>query len=197
MAELLIVTLVIGILAAAGMGRYAYFAEIARSKTCCTNQSSIEKGCAMWVTNRIALCEICEGAQWWRRDGHSSSHNWSTPPPFSDTYDVANIVRDSRVFLCPKVLQAYGGLVDTVPDTWNFALPAGSPWNCWSPNYVFYYNGNGFGGSWNGVSGLWYDPSGPATSHMLVFCGYWGGYGCDRLNPQVRQFIHSKRWSQY
>ena len=195
--ELMIVTLVIGILATAGLGKYHYFAEQARTKTCCTNQSHIEKACALWTTNNVALCEICEGAQWWRKDGHSSSHGWSTPPPFSDSWNIANILRDNRAFTCPKVLVAYNGVVDNIPNTWGYGLPAGSPVTCWSPNYVFYYNGTGWGGNWNGAWGLWYDPSGNATSHQLVFCGFWGGYSCDRFNRSIRLFIHSARWSQF
>jgi len=196
--ELLVVVIVIGVLAAAGIGKYQGFAEKARSKTCTVQQQEIESACAQWVTNNTALCETCEGAQWWARDGFSSSHGWSTPPPFSDTQNIANIIRDNRVFLCPKLQQAYGGVIENIPTrSWGFGVPNNNPWVCWSPNYVYYYNGPNAGGSWNGGWGQWYDPSGNAVGHQMVFCGYWGGYSCDRMNGVVRTFIHSNKWGAY
>ena len=195
--ELLVVVIVIGVLAAAGIGKYQGFAEKARAKTCCVQQQSIEGACAMWVTNNTALCETCEGAQWWRKDGHSSSHGWSTPPPFSDTWNISNIIRDNRVFTCPKLNQAYQGQVDNIPNTWAFGVPAGAPWVCTAPNYLYYYNGPQVGGSWNGGWGWWYDASGNNTAHQLAFCGYWGGYSCDRINGVVRTYIHSTHWAAY
>jgi len=49
--ELLIVVIVIGILAAAGLAKYQNFAETSRRKTCLGQLNSIETGLAVWETN--------------------------------------------------------------------------------------------------------------------------------------------------
>ncbi|MBI4867659.1 MAG: prepilin-type N-terminal cleavage/methylation domain-containing protein [Candidatus Wallbacteria bacterium] len=55
--ELLIVVIVIGILAAAGLAKYQNFAETSRRKTCLGQLHSIETGLAVWETNNQAFAE--------------------------------------------------------------------------------------------------------------------------------------------
>lgn len=55
--ELLIVVIVIGILAAAGLAKYQNFAETSRRKSCLGQLHSIETGMAVWETNNQAFAE--------------------------------------------------------------------------------------------------------------------------------------------
>ena len=42
--------IVIGILASAGLSKYQNFADMARKRTCCMNQNSIETAIGVWAT---------------------------------------------------------------------------------------------------------------------------------------------------
>lgn len=55
--ELLIVVIVIGVLAAAGLAKYQNFAEMSRRKTCIGQLHTLETGMAVWETNNIAFAE--------------------------------------------------------------------------------------------------------------------------------------------
>ncbi|MBI3891278.1 MAG: prepilin-type N-terminal cleavage/methylation domain-containing protein [Candidatus Wallbacteria bacterium] len=55
--ELLIVVIVIGILAAAGLAKYQNFAETSRRKTCLGQLQQIEKSFAVWETNYQSFAE--------------------------------------------------------------------------------------------------------------------------------------------
>lgn len=53
--ELLIVVIVIGILAAAGLAKYQNFAETSRRKTCLSQLQTLENAMAVWETNNSAF----------------------------------------------------------------------------------------------------------------------------------------------
>ncbi|MBI4872059.1 MAG: prepilin-type N-terminal cleavage/methylation domain-containing protein, partial [Candidatus Riflebacteria bacterium] len=55
--ELLIVVIVIGILAAAGLAKYQNFAETSRRKTCLSQIMTIENAMAVWETTNQAFAE--------------------------------------------------------------------------------------------------------------------------------------------
>src|SRR5207253_1208867 len=59
--ELIIVVIVIGILAAAGMGKYQNFAEMARTRGCCANIKTVEMGIAVWTHQNTEFSEAAEG----------------------------------------------------------------------------------------------------------------------------------------
>jgi prepilin-type N-terminal cleavage/methylation domain-containing protein len=187
--ELLIVVIVIGVLAAAGIGKYQGFAENARSKACTSNQAQIESAVGQWCVTNSALSDVVEGTQWWRRDGHSQYH-WGTPPPFNGSWAIANVIRDNKAFLCPKILSDYQNVQEATPNTW-------TGYKCWANDYVLYYNGPNVGGSWNGGWGQWYDPAGANVGHQVVWCAAYGGYSCDRAMPELRKYIHSSKWGAY
>ena len=60
--ELLIVVIVIGILAAAGLAKYQNFAETSRRKTCLGQLQTIENALAVWETNNGAFAENAKTA---------------------------------------------------------------------------------------------------------------------------------------
>jgi prepilin-type N-terminal cleavage/methylation domain-containing protein len=193
--ELLIVVIVIGVLAAAGIGKYQGFAENARTKTCCSNSALIETGAAMWCTQNTALSDTnVQGACYFRRDGHSGA--WmGTPPPFGNGgvagWGVANIIRDPKVFMCPRILQVMaGGVVNNYPaDT--------GGWACGWRDYLYYYNAPQAGGWANGAQPYWYDSAGINTAHQIVWCSAYGGYNCDNWDPTLRKYLHARSWALY
>ena len=188
--ELLIVVIVIGVLAAAGIGKYQGFAENARAKTCTMNQATIENGVGMWCTQNTALSEAAEGGIVFNRNGYN--YGWfGTVPTFGNTYNIGNVIRDNKTFLCPKILTDYVNVVENVPQGWYGH-------KCLWGNYIFYYNGPGYGLSFNGSWGYWYDPANNnQVGHQLVWCGGYGGYSCDRAYPEIRKYIHSTKWGAY
>ena len=60
--ELLIVVIVIGILAAAGLAKYQNFAETSRRKTCLGQLQTIENALAVWETTNQAFAENAKTA---------------------------------------------------------------------------------------------------------------------------------------
>ncbi|MBI3890537.1 MAG: prepilin-type N-terminal cleavage/methylation domain-containing protein [Candidatus Wallbacteria bacterium] len=55
--ELLIVVIVIGVLASAGLAKYQNFAETSRRKACVGQLHTLETGMAVWETNNTAFAE--------------------------------------------------------------------------------------------------------------------------------------------
>lgn len=184
--ELLIVVIVVGILAAAGIGKYQGFAENARARTCTTNQQTIENGIAMWCTQNTTLSDSGDGMEAFHRDGYV--WGWAgTAAPFRGTWNIANTIREGKAFKCPKIMSDVGNAVENYPTGW-------VGWGCADNPYGFYYNGPGVGGNWNGGGNYWYDPQGATVAHQIIWCRAYGGYYCDRYRPEMRKYIHSTRW---
>ena len=187
--ELLIVVIVIGVLAAAGIAKYQGFAESARSRTCVTNQSTIESAIGMWGVANTELPENSWGAVYFMPDGYCRRLA-GTRPAFRRSYGIANEIKDSKAFMCPKIISDYQNNIESIPIT-VFG------WNCWINTYCFYYDTAGYGGWNNGGFAMWYDPAGNSVSHSLVWCPAYGGYNCDLAYPTLRKVSHTSRWGRY
>ncbi|MBI4866323.1 MAG: prepilin-type N-terminal cleavage/methylation domain-containing protein [Candidatus Wallbacteria bacterium] len=143
--ELLIVVIVIGILAAAGLAKYQNFAETSRRKTCMSQLKNIETGLAVWETSNTAFAENSKCAWGFTpRTGRltdtvnapgaanilSSATQIAAiadailtvggPPAFLNSTNagpLGSVIRDDNVWLCPSALSRYyNGEVQNVPD---------------------------------------------------------------------------------
>jgi len=226
--ELLIVVIVIGVLAAAGIGKYQGFAENGRAKTCMSNSSTIENAVAMWGSQTTPLSDNAgaEGSAWFYYDGTASAgitvtvYNpvWTNSATGGNVMSIANVIRDAKVFMCPKLLQEYGGLVTSAQISpaqskllSNTVIPDAT---CGGMAYYFYFNSPASGTSaalgtgWSVTSGAqlpgWLDQGGAASASAAVqaaraicWCASYGSYYCDGLRPQLRKYLHDSRWAQY
>lgn len=151
--ELLIVVIVIGILAAAGLAKYQNFAELARKKTCLSQITTLENALAVWETQNSLFGETTK-TQWTfsTRTGllfstalpggatlgtnicpvAIGSNSTAAPTNFvNSSFSVGvtrgplnAIVRDDKVWACPgAVSKYYQGDIRTVPDSSAFANP--------------------------------------------------------------------------
>jgi prepilin-type N-terminal cleavage/methylation domain-containing protein len=202
--ELLIVVIVIGILAAAGLAKYQNFAEQARQRACNGNQKQIESAFAIYGTQNTGFRDSGnQCTRFFPRTGRTAGSCWCIQwhPSFGD-YEVAKIIRDTKAFTCPTALQlAWGGNRNNVGD--------GDWWNsgCYGPgdtrgtNYIFCAIGpDDHGWGWfNGGGNWYYDPG----IHCWGGCGYgggqlawcagWGGYSCGGPTGESK-YLHSNRW---
>ena len=109
--ELLIVVIVIGVLAAAGLAKYQSFAENARRRTCITNQTTIENANAVWETQNTSFRD--DSAGWWRYFPRYGNMTWQSgggamPSGFTSGdsgRNIANVIRDDKAFVCPYGLR--------------------------------------------------------------------------------------------
>ena len=209
--ELLIVVIVIGVLAAAGIGKYQGFAETARTKTCLTNQHTIENAIGMWCTQNSSLSDLAEGVVRFNTTGTSAvtavNPAGSNPAFTAVNTTIQNVIRDGKAFVCPRLLQRFNNIGPGLPGG-VIANPApgvaaaNTGFNCNRGCYFFYYNGANFGntiaGFTSGATGSWYDPAAVPASvgHQLVWCGGYGGYNCD-AGTALAKFLHSDRWAQF
>ncbi|MBI3890655.1 MAG: type II secretion system protein [Candidatus Wallbacteria bacterium] len=142
--ELLIVVIVIGILAAAGLAKYQNFAETSRRKTCLGQLKALETGMAVWETNNQSFAENSKCAWGYTpRTGRLTdivltptvlnANTSGTVTNIADTqgtvggpqgfYNNANsgplnsVIRDDNIRVCPAALSRYyGGEKQNVPD---------------------------------------------------------------------------------
>jgi len=142
--ELLIVVIVIGILAAAGLAKYQNFAETSRRKSCLGQLQSIETGLAVWETNNQSFAENAKVAWGFSpRTGKLTdtqvspsvlqTNSSGTIPAIGDSqatvggpqsfYNSANsgplgsVIRDDNIWVCPSALSRYyGGEIQNVGD---------------------------------------------------------------------------------
>lgn len=212
--ELLIVVIVIGVLAAAGISKYQGFAETARTKTCLANQHTIENAIGMWCTQNATLPDTVEGCAAFNTLGVSRNVGGGTAPTFvgagataaAQNQRIANVIREPKTFVCPRLAQRFNNIAPTltggppaIPAAGNGLTQTGA--TCNIGNYIFYYNGPGVGGALTGafalgVTGSWFDPQGNAIAHQLVWCGGYGGYNCD-AGTALARYLHSDRWAQF
>jgi len=144
--ELLIVVIVIGILAAAGLAKYQNFAETSRRKTCIGQLKTIETGLAVWETNNVAFADNSKcafglsprtGSLMGTANSGAllSTGTVGTIAPIGDIASVVtvggpstfvnnagngplgSVIRDDNVWVCPSALSRYyGGEIQNVPD---------------------------------------------------------------------------------
>jgi len=142
--ELLIVVIVIGILAAAGLAKYQNFAETSRRKSCLGQLNSIETGLAVWETNNQSFAENAKTAFGFTPRTGSLTDTAGTAPLLARTtagtttaisdaqltvggpqsfYNgtasgpLGSVIRDDNVWVCPSGLSRYyGGEIQNVPD---------------------------------------------------------------------------------
>lgn len=135
--ELLIVVIVIGILAAAGLAKYQNFAETSRRKSCLGQLKTIETGLAVWETSNTAFAENSKAAWGFTpRTGRLTDTNAiagaanilapSTagvipaiadlrpsvggPPAFYNSPNsgpLGTVIRDDNVWICPSAISRY------------------------------------------------------------------------------------------
>lgn len=151
--ELLIVVIVIGILAAAGLAKYQNFAETSRRKTCLGQLQTIENGLAVWETTNQAFAENAKCAWGFSpRTGKLTDTGLTAttalgttvnPASIADTVTgstvgapqaflnttasgpLGSVIRDDKVWVCPSALSRYyNGEIQNVGDT--FMDTAGS-----------------------------------------------------------------------
>lgn len=182
--ELLIVVIVIGVLASAGMAKYQGFQETARSKTCMSNQVTIENSIGIWCTQNTALNDTVWYADGFDRNGHCGAW-WSGSPPWGATYAIASVIRDNKAWVCPNVLQRYGSL-QNVPGGYYGV-------QCWVGQYVFYAINPSVGEPWNGWLVNYPGGTGAQANLQLVCCPAFGMASCP--HPAGAQYKHSSRWN--
>jgi len=137
--ELLIVVIVIGILAAAGLAKYQNFAETSRRKSCLGQLQSIETGLAVWETNNMSFAENAKTAFGFTpRTGRltdttlqpaganilssgsagtitsigDSQATVGGPQAFYNNQNsgpLGSVIRDDNVWMCPSALSRYYG----------------------------------------------------------------------------------------
>ena len=197
--ELLVVVIVIGILAAAGLSKYQSFAEVARARTCTSNQSTIETSIGIFTTSKQPLCQTCEGfGDFWSGRGHFHT-GWGSATSFHNTDEIGKVVGDNKAFLCPSFKrwleqnrensQYLQTALDSVCRDCRYGCNGADP----TGSYMFYYNGQGVGGSWNGSTTHWYDDAGAQVGHQIVWCGKSGSFNCPGSDGSYRN-RHSNKW---
>ncbi|MFC1744538.1 prepilin-type N-terminal cleavage/methylation domain-containing protein [Candidatus Riflebacteria bacterium] len=109
--ELLIVVIIIGILSAAGVGKYASFATEARVAVCLSNQKQITSGMGIWQTKKVAIPSNgnYKGGGWHIWFGGQNGYGYGRSLPArvrmawdADRWAVKNIVNDANLFRCPE-----------------------------------------------------------------------------------------------
>jgi prepilin-type N-terminal cleavage/methylation domain-containing protein len=178
--ELLIVIIIIGILAAAGVGKYATFATDARVKTCLGNQAQLCQAVQVWQTKKVQVPRngdnVGGGNHMWFSSIDGRWMGGTMPAQVSqeltsDPIYVRRIIDDINVFRCPENTSRYTGTRGGAAAGSNSG--AGSEWvliwfrdfydTGWTPpntdtSYVSCY-------SWGYNNGVWPDGS-RATQHM-------------------------------
>ncbi|MBI3891792.1 MAG: prepilin-type N-terminal cleavage/methylation domain-containing protein [Candidatus Wallbacteria bacterium] len=142
--ELLIVVIVIGILAAAGLAKYQNFAETSRRKTCLQQLHALETGMAVWETTNTAFAENSKCAWGFTpRTGKltdtaitpvilnlntsgtiaaiaDANQTVGGPPGFYNSGSsgpLGTVIRDDNIWDCPSALSRYyGGEIQNVND---------------------------------------------------------------------------------
>jgi prepilin-type N-terminal cleavage/methylation domain-containing protein len=153
--ELVIVTIVIGVLAAAGLAKYQEFAESSRRKICLANLMNLETCLAVWETTHENLAENAKCSFGFTpRSGRLTDTEvlpslldigpsgavaaMADPQPvvggptsFVNSLisgPLNSVIRDDRIWLCPSaVARYYGGEIQYVPDDYLDTLGGGLP----------------------------------------------------------------------
>jgi prepilin-type N-terminal cleavage/methylation domain-containing protein len=102
--ELLVVIVIVGILAAAGASKYQGIVEDARKNSCVANLNQINNAVSIWCAQSKPLNETSWGAFYFDNFGGKYS---SASIPFTGS-EIADTIRDSRVWVCPKMMQRRG-----------------------------------------------------------------------------------------
>jgi prepilin-type N-terminal cleavage/methylation domain-containing protein len=108
--ELLVVIVIVGILAAAGSSKYQGIVEGARQKTCVGNLYMIDQAVTYWYVQNRPMNEGGWELVTFDTFGKIIQVSAEVPqnyPPFTGN-DIANAVRDRRVWVCPKMMQRQG-----------------------------------------------------------------------------------------
>lgn len=109
MLELLVVTLVIGVLAGVAVPKYNDFVSESRRGSCLNNLKTIEQSISVWETRNIRMFpsrrfhfrfQPTNGVIW---DSYPKTGNARRP----SGRDIADIVGDSVAFVCPELVKRY------------------------------------------------------------------------------------------
>ena len=197
--ELMIVVLVIGILAAAGVPQYQNFVVDARQRSCMSQLKSIDQAIAVWETKNTAIGFDDFLFMTIYKDGTTLVNYYSMgrgtiPPTYSiltpgqgtrlmpKNDELQRIVRDNEIFLCPEVVYKFGKRQD-VPDEWrlNYRFYKVVPylnweWICVPPRVGRAVTCFAYGYNWNDnlVTGAWWGYIGPPSDPQAIAPG-WAG----------------------
>jgi len=193
--ELLVVVIIIGILAAAGMAKYQGIAETARQRTCTSNLGIIENACSIWHTQNQPLSETGVSRVTFSKIGRATKFLAADAPVTytqSDPLAIQKVVRDENVWVCPRaVLEAGGNVADAIASTTNFlcgtvtltggAVAAGNQYHyCYvPPSYTVTIPGG-----WNNT--VYRVANETQTGSNLVVCPTYGLYAmiaCQSIAP--------------
>jgi len=192
--ELLVVVIIIGILAAAGMAKYQGIAETARQRTCTSNLGIVENACSVWHTQNQPLSETGVSRVTFDKVGRASKSIATDAPVTytqSDPMAIQKVVRDENVWVCPRaILEAGGNVADAIASASNYLCgglnlgglaPIGNKYHyCYVPPSFT----SAIVTTWN--NSLYYVAAANETSAgvNLVVCGTYGIYsGCADIAP--------------
>jgi prepilin-type N-terminal cleavage/methylation domain-containing protein len=219
--ELLVVVIVIGILAAAGMAKYQNFAENARTKTCTSHLSTIENGVAVYCAQNAPMSDAYEAGAIFGKDGGAidptaasytgvSCASFAAAAPGS--YSVAQAVREPSLWTCPRLAQQAQAKSANIPVSGTYTLTGisvstGTCADGKSANYTFFHvppNVTPAFGTNQAAGSRVYDVAVSGTKALagadMAVCT---GYGCPTtsnanvgdcaLTPD-NTYVHSVRW---
>jgi len=195
--ELLVVVIIIGILAAAGMAKYQGIAESARQKNCVANLSIILRACSVWSAQNQPNSESNATRCLFGKTGRATKIPIASDAPVnwtvSDPMAIHKMLRSGNVWICPRlVLESGGTYEEAIADT-NLRL-CGSivlPGSIVPGNQYIFVNvppNCTVGSSWENTA---YSFSGEGlTGASLVLCPTYGLYsGCSHIAPGFKHAI--------
>lgn len=188
--ELLIVVIVVGVLASAGIAKYQEFAERSRRGTCTSNQVQIDNALNAYFLQTRGISPALPGCLLFRpMDGSTQvqqdAYGW---PVGSMNRIIAMTMGDTKGFLCPGTLAVY-----YAGDRSRITVPT----SFWGKNglgsYVHSHQGRdtatpSFVFPFNGM-----DPIAMPRGHSFVYCDDYGRVGATGPDGSVHT-RHSPRW---
>jgi prepilin-type N-terminal cleavage/methylation domain-containing protein len=116
--ELLVVIVIVGILAAAGVSKYQGIKEGAMQKTCIGNLTMIQNAVSVWCTQNKPLDPVfgtCCRFNTFGTKNTSSDYTFGGTTAFTGD-EIARTVNDRKIWVCPKLMQRLGyASLDDVP----------------------------------------------------------------------------------
>jgi hypothetical protein len=192
-----VVVIVIGVLAAAGIAKYQDFAEVARKRTCTSNQSQIDKAVGIFSTSDTPMPSSAYGLMMFATSPPGRGYAWSASgawPSWVNGDQIAKVVADPKVFLCSSSRTWMEKNSVAVPN-WNWYVGAcyGNNMGEGRSNYVLYYQSENYTPGWQGATAFWYDTNAGDFRRQYVWCGSFGGYNCPGPSRNVAM-RHSSNW---
>jgi prepilin-type N-terminal cleavage/methylation domain-containing protein len=169
--ELLVVIVIIGILAAAGQSKYQGIVESARQKTCVGNLTMIQNAIACWATQHVPLDSTYWTTFSFDTFGNKRGCGGSTYPTITGG-EIADVVRDRKVWVCPKMMQRNGwSALSDVP----YNPPLYCFGNATAYAAVLFYSipstCTAWSASLNFTSHIYYNPNESSVGTEVTICG--------------------------